>query len=107
MKQHIDVKQWEELKTDQQQRIIPWLIGTGNLTQKHYSRYWTIGKCIEFIRQHHQIDMYTVNEDWCIQLFDLNDCANDQRSCVYENSCKEVIDILFECVDWILDNMEN
>lgn len=103
MKQHIDVKQWESLSDEQQQRLIPWLIGSGGLTGKHYSRYWTVGKSIEFIRNHNQMDIYTVNEYWCVQLFDLNDCANDQKSCVHENDSEELVDAIFECIIWILE----
>lgn len=86
---------------------MPWLIGTGDLTQKHYSRYWTIGECIEFIRHHHQIDFYTVDDIWCVQLFDLCDCANDQKPCIYESSSKELIDVLFESIIWILERIND
>lgn len=105
MKQHIYAVQWETLSEEQQQRLTPWLIGTGNLTKKHYSRFWTIGKSLEFVRQHHQMDIYTVDETWGIQLFDLNDCANDEKSCIYENNGKELIDVLYECIIWILDRL--
>jgi len=105
VKQHIDAKQWETINKDQQQRLIPWLLGTGNLTTVHYSRYFTIGKLIEFVRYHHQMDIYTVDDIWCVQLFDLNDCANDQKDCIYENHSKELVDALLECTLWISDRL--
>lgn len=105
MKQHIDVKQWEILSEEQQQRIIPWLVGTGNLTLLHYSRYWTIGRSINFIRKHHQLNIYTVDETWVVQLFELDVCANDiWKSCVYETDSKELIDALFESILWISED---
>jgi hypothetical protein len=106
MKQHIDARQWECLSEVRQQRLTPWLLGTGGLTTVHYSRFWTIGRSIDFIRHHHQMDIYTVNKEWCVQLFDLGTCANDAQSCIYENSSKELIDALYECMLWILDRLE-
>jgi hypothetical protein len=103
MKEHIDCKQWTCLSEEQRQRLIPWLLGTGNLKILHYSRYFTIKRCIDFIRHYHQIDIYTVNELWCIQLFDLCDCANDQVPCVYETDSTELIDSLYQSMLWILD----
>lgn len=61
----------------------------------------TIGKLIECIRNHHQVGIYTVNENWCVQLYNLKDCANDEVSCIYENSSRELTDVLFECILWI------
>lgn len=62
---------------------------------------------IELIREYHQIDMYTVDENWCIQLFDLNVCANDQESCIYENSNEELIDLLFQCLKWLNERLRD
>ena len=66
----------------------------------------TIGKILEIIRQHHQMDIYTVNDVWCVQLLELSDCANDQKSCIYEDSSQELIDVLFECVLYVIENMD-
>lgn len=58
---------------------------------------------IGFIREYYQMDIYTVNDNWCIQLFDLNDCANDQKSCVYENSSEELINLLFDGIKFVFE----
>lgn len=51
---------------------------------------------IKKLRELHQINIYSVNEDWCIQLFDLDVCPNDydvqpcrEFECVYETSRKK------------------
>lgn len=64
-------------------------------------------RMIGLIREYHQIDLYTVNEKWCIQLFDLNDCANDQNDCSYEDNNTELIDLLFDCVKWLNDSLKD
>lgn len=97
MKQQINLEQWNSLSKEQQERLIPLLVGAGGQL--------SIVSCIEFIRHHHQLDIYTVNEDWCIQLFDLSDCANDEVDCIYENSSIELIDVLFMAMLWILDRL--
>ncbi len=67
----------------------------------------SIGNLIQTIRTHHQMDIYTVDELWCVQLFDLNDAANDAASCVYENSALELVDVLFDCLEYIVDCLTN
>lgn len=52
MKKNISVEQWNELGLEKQQKLIPWLIGEGGakeITTKHYTRYFTIGKMIEIL----------------------------------------------------------
>lgn len=63
----------------------------------------SIGKLIEIIRQYHQMDIYTVDKVWHVQLFELEVAANDNTSCVFETGSEEneLIDILFECIVWI------
>ena len=108
MKRHVNVNELNQLGEERLGRLVmpivenvDWLpLGEEDET---IAEQVDITYLIEFIRNHHQIDIYTVNEKWCVQLFDLNVCANDQESCVYENDRNELIDVLFECVVWILD----
>lgn len=118
MKQNITINQFQELVMYQRFKIVI-LLG---IADKEYdlNGFWvdsktvnelvisrcTIGKMLEIIRQYHQMDIYTVNEVWCVQLMELNDCANDHSNCILEISSKELIDVLFECVLYVIENMD-
>lgn len=63
---------------------------------------------IESLRKYHQLDIYTVDEIWCIQLFDLNVATNDlDASCVYEDSNKSLNSLLVEALEWVNRNIES
>lgn len=62
---------------------------------------------IEFIREYHQMNMYTVNDIWCVQLLDLSDCGNDNSPCIYENDNKELLDVLWTCFLWVHQRIRN
>jgi hypothetical protein len=67
----------------------------------------TIGSLISVIREYHQLSIYTVNLEWCIQLFDLDESANDDILCSYENSRHELIDVLYVTTSWIYERFLN
>lgn len=67
----------------------------------------TIGNLLEVIRKYHQIDVYTVDSNWCIQLFDFDVAANDQVDCIYENHHEELINVLYGSLEWIYDHERN
>lgn len=56
---------------------------------------------IQVLRVHHQIQIYTVNEVWCVQLFDLDVSANDQIDCVFEIGEKTLINALKGALEWV------
>ncbi len=59
---------------------------------------------IDLIRHHHQIDLYTVNGNWWLQLFDLIDCPDDiDVSCVWENDNKELNKLLISAAEYIAE----
>lgn len=108
MKKHVTINELNQLGEERLSRLVMLIVEKiyrlplGE-EEETIAEHIDIPYLIEFIRNHHQMDIYTVNEKWCVQLFDLNVCANDQESCVYENDRNELIDVLFECVVWILD----
>lgn len=58
---------------------------------------------IKRIRELHQLDIYTVNEQWCIQLFHLDVCANDEEDCIHENSGTVLWNVLSDALEWAQD----
>lgn len=52
------------------------------------------------LRRYVQFDFYTVNDMYCLQLFDKNVSANDGVDCIYEDS-NEIFEILFDnAIEW-------
>lgn len=57
---------------------------------------------ISSLRQQHQLNIYTVGEQWCVQLFDIEVDANDiGASCIYEDQNKRLEDLLVDAIDWV------
>lgn len=53
------------------------------------------------LRERHQIDIYSSNEQWCVQLFELDICPNDIGiSCEFETSDESLHDALTEALKW-------
>lgn len=119
MKQHITLNQFQELDMYQRAKLAilleiadkeddlngSWV--NLKIVGELVASRCTIGKMIEIIRRYHQMEIYTVDEIWCAQLLDINDCANGQKSCILEISNKELINTLFECVLYVLENMDD
>lgn len=69
-------------------------------TKQNYTSM-SVEALIRQLREDHQMDIYTVDENWCIQLFDLDVCANDIGiSCDYETSGKDLQGVLIEALEW-------
>ncbi|MED4600106.1 hypothetical protein P9314_05200 [Paenibacillus validus] len=67
---------------------------------------------IKKLRGLHQIQIYTVNEHWCIQLFDLDVCANDydvqpcpKFECVFETSGTVLYNVLSDALEWAEEHL--
>lgn len=98
MKQNISLEQIEMLNYNDQKLLVK-EIGIYDCEQM------TVGKLIEFIRKYYQMDVYTVDNSWHIQLFEPEIAPNmDEVSCIYEEGYgkNELVDVLFTCVVWIL-----
>lgn len=67
----------------------------------------TIGGLLEVIRKYHQINLYTVNEDWCIQLFENYEQANDEIPCLYEHYSENLIRLLYATMERIYDRLND
>jgi len=67
---------------------------------------FNIGKMIEILRENYQLDIYTVDATWHVQLFDIKVCANDDLCCDYETGWEdnELIDELFNCLIYMLES---
>lgn len=61
----------------------------------------TEGQLIDVIRDFAQMNIYTVDENWCIQLFEFDVAANDNTDCIYEASDKKLINVLFGALGWL------
>lgn len=59
------------------------------------------------IREFNQFNLYSVNEDYCIQLFDLEVCGNDEIDCISEFSNKDLKKILIEALEDIAETIYN
>lgn len=57
----------------------------------------TVDSLVGKIRERYQLSIYTVNDNWVVQLYDADVCANDQVDGIYEVASKELIDALFAC----------
>ncbi|MEC0804083.1 hypothetical protein P8883_07305 [Bacillus atrophaeus] len=56
------------------------------------------------IRERHQMAIYSSNEQWCVQLFELDICPNDIGiSCEFETSDESLHDALTEALEWSSD----
>lgn len=59
------------------------------------------------LRQYHQLNIYTVGEHWCIQLFDLDVDTNDiGASCIYEDQNISLANLLIDAIEWADRNGE-
>lgn len=59
------------------------------------------------LRQYHQLNVYTVGELWCIQLFDLDTDTNDIGViCIYEDDNKSLETLLLDAMAWVERNQE-
>lgn len=56
--------------------------------------YLNIEEMLLKIREFNQFNLYTVDEYYCIQLFDLEVCANDEVSCNSEFQHKDLKKLL-------------
>lgn len=62
---------------------------------------------IRRLRELHQMNIYTVDENWCIQLFELDVCANDYdvQPCpkfesIYETNGTDLQKVLVAALEW-------
>ncbi|OAS19272.1 hypothetical protein [Paenibacillus oryzisoli] len=60
---------------------------------------------IKKLRELHQMMMFTVDETWCIQLFELNVAANDMIDCIYESGSKNLYNELSDALEWAEDRV--
>lgn len=65
------------------------------------------GEMLSKIREFNQINLYTVNEYWCIQLFDLEVSANDEVDNVGEFSNTELKQVLIMALEDIAEKVYN
>lgn len=62
---------------------------------------------INSLREYHQLNIYTVSEQWCIQLFDLDVDTNDiGASCIYEDQNISLDNLLIDAIEWVDRNRE-
>ncbi|MCK6164645.1 hypothetical protein C6Y06_05890 [Bacillus sp. MZGC1] len=53
------------------------------------------------LRERHQLEIYTVNEQWCVHLFQLDICPNDIGiSCDFETNGESLTKVLTEALEW-------
>ncbi|MGG5832177.1 hypothetical protein ACQ4LK_17915 [Bacillus pumilus] len=53
------------------------------------------------LRERHQLEIYTVNEQWCVHLFQLDICPNDIGiSCDFETNGTSLNEVLTEALEW-------
>lgn len=65
----------------------------------------TTEELINQIRSLNQIQIYSVYEDWCVQLFDLSVCPNDiDVSCNWEGSGKDLKKVLIRALEYIVED---
>lgn len=67
----------------------------------------SIEEMLSKIREFNQYSIYTVNEYYCIQLFDLEVCANDEISCISEFSDKDLRKVLIRALEDIAETVYN
>ncbi|MDM0868821.1 hypothetical protein QTI59_15410 [Clostridium perfringens] len=60
---------------------------------------------ISLIRKYNQMDLYTVDKYWCLQLFHLEFTANDEVDCIWESSSEDLNKLINETLEYI-DEME-
>lgn len=67
----------------------------------------SIEEILSKIREFNQYSIYTVNEYYCIQLFDLEVCANDEVDCITEFSDKDLRKVLMRALEDIAETVYN
>lgn len=67
----------------------------------------SIEEILSKIRKFNQYSIYTVNEYYCIQLFDLEVCANDEVDCIIEFSDKDLRKVLMRALEDIAETVYN
>lgn len=67
----------------------------------------SIEKMLLKIREFNQFNLYTVNENYCIQLFDLEVCANDEINCISEFSNKDLKKVLIRALEDVAETIFN
>lgn len=65
----------------------------------------TTEELIKQLRIYNQIQIYSVYEKWCVQLFDLSICPNEINvSCIWEDSDKNLKKVLIRAVEHIVED---
>lgn len=60
------------------------------------------------LRQYAQFGFYTVNENYVLQLFELDTAPNDiDASCIWENDSKVILGLLDEAIAWCEDQLSD
>lgn len=59
------------------------------------------------IREFNQFNIYTVNEYYCIQLFELEVCGNDEIDCISEFSDTDLRKVLIRALEDISETVYN
>lgn len=59
------------------------------------------------IREFNQFNIYTVNEYYCIQLFELEVCGNDEIDCISEFSDTDLRKVLIRALEDIAETIYN
>lgn len=59
------------------------------------------------IRGFNQFNIYTVNEYYCIQLFELEVCGNDEIDCISEFSDTDLRKVLIRALEDIAETIYN
>jgi aminopeptidase-like protein len=105
LKQHITPNQAKKLTEKQFYGLFAELVPRKDWANYHHKKI-TIGKLLEIIREYCQMDIHTVNENWCVQLFNIDGGANNRDSCICANQGKELIDVLFDSLLWIIEHVD-
>ncbi|RDY83140.1 hypothetical protein [Bacillus amyloliquefaciens] len=59
------------------------------------------------IRQRYQVNLFTAENNWCIQLFDSDVHTNsNSTNCVYEDQTESLKKLLVYAYEWVLRNNE-
>lgn len=59
------------------------------------------------VREFNQFNIYTVNEYYCIQLFELEVCGNDEIDCISEFSDIDLRKVLIRALEDIAETIYN
>ncbi|MCY7675731.1 hypothetical protein [Bacillus safensis] len=97
-----DLKGWLQHGLEETLDLVTYLEAAIQLLEEQVkSKEMDTHALIMKLRERHQLEIYTVDEQWCVHLFQLDICPNDIGiSCEFETNGTSLNEVLTEALEW-------